>query len=87
MKILWQYIKFRYTYQLILLVWIPLTLAQYISTDKTYLGVLGIIQMFLFIVFVFFLVKKNTQAKREIKQRLEQQTEQNSESVKDNIGK
>lgn len=76
---LWQYIKFRYVYQLILLIWIPLTLTQYISPDKTYLSILGVVQMLLFIVFVFFLFKKNTQNKRDISKQLEQQNNQTEE--------
>lgn len=88
---IWRYAETKYTYHLILTIWISSTFLVYISNNRTYSTVLGVSQLILLFLFLFFLrTSKKQRAQVEAfrqtqKERLEQmekhrQTETGSHS-------
>ncbi len=61
---LYRFIKDRYIYEILFVVWVPSTLLVYISKDPTFIRWLGIFQMVLFILVIFFMFRKRG-ARRE----------------------
>ena len=47
------YIRQRYLYQLLFAIWAPTTLLRYLSNNKIYLIVLGVVQLLMFFLVIF----------------------------------
>lgn len=54
---LFAYKKEKKIHQMILLFWIPFTLTRYITQNTTFLNIIGIIQIILFVLVLFFMFK------------------------------
>lgn len=55
---LYSYIKERNLYQLLFVIWIPLTMLTYVSKNRVYLTILGIVQLLFFVLVIFFLFRR-----------------------------
>ena len=55
---LYSYIKERNHYQLLFVIWIPLTMLTYVSKNRVYLTILGIVQLLFFVLVIFFLFRR-----------------------------
>lgn len=55
---IFKYVKDRYLYELIFIVWAPSTLLTYLITNRIALLVLGILQVICFVVIIFLMFKK-----------------------------
>ncbi|MEG1027148.1 MAG: hypothetical protein RSE07_00540 [Oscillospiraceae bacterium] len=55
---LYKFIKEKKVYQLLFVLWAPLTLLTYLSQDKTFQMALGIIQIVLFLAIIYLLFKR-----------------------------
>lgn len=55
---LFRYIKDRYFYELLFVIWAPLTLLTYVSRDVVFIRCLGIVQVLMFILVIFFMFRK-----------------------------
>ena len=51
------YIRQRYLYQLLFAIWVPTTLLRYLSNNKIYLIVLGVVQLLMFFLVIFALFR------------------------------
>jgi Ca2+/Na+ antiporter len=51
------YIRQRYLYQLLFAIWAPTTLLRYLSNNKIYLIVLGVVQLLMFFLVIFALFR------------------------------
>ena len=51
------YIRQRYLYQLLFAIWAPTTLLRYLSNNKIYLIVLGVVQLLMFFLGIFALFR------------------------------
>ena len=71
---LYSYIKERKLYQLLFVIWIPLTLLTYLSKNKVYLIVLGIVQLIFFFLVIYFLFR-NPDKKKENDQSIAENTD------------
>lgn len=60
---LYSFIKQRKTYQLLFVIWLPLTLLSYLSTNKVYLTVQGAIELIFFFLVIFFLFRNPNRKK------------------------
>ena len=69
---LYSYIKERKIYQLLFVIWIPLTLLTYLSKNKIYLLVLGIVQLAFFFLVIYFLFRNPNKKKGTYQSMLEQ---------------
>lgn len=61
---IYRFIKDRHIYELLFVIWIPSTLLQYVSSNPTYIRVLGIAQILLFLLVVFFMFRRRGAARR-----------------------
>ncbi|MFZ2538479.1 MAG: hypothetical protein WAX04_06215 [Oscillospiraceae bacterium] len=55
---LFRFIKEKQIYELLFVFWVPSTLLQYISTNATFTRVVGIFQVIMFILVVYFMFRK-----------------------------
>lgn len=55
---LFRFIKDRYVYEMLFVIWVPSTLLPYVVTDVTINRFIGIGQIVLFILVVYFMFKK-----------------------------
>lgn len=55
---LFRFIKDKQIYELLFVIWAPITLLTYVSTDPVFVKVVGIIQVVLFILVIFFMFKR-----------------------------
>lgn len=55
---LYRFIKDRYVYELLFVIWIPSTLLPYVVNDPTIIRVIGIAQIVLFILVIYFMFRK-----------------------------
>lgn len=55
---LFKFIKDRYTYELLFVIWIPSTLLPYLTNNQTYIRIIGIAQVVMFILVIFFMFRK-----------------------------
>lgn len=55
---LFRLIKDHYFYEFLFILWLPSTLLTYLSEDKTFLTYLGIGQLVLFFLVIFFMFRK-----------------------------
>ena len=55
---IFRFIKDRQVYEILFLLWIPSTLLQYVFKSETMIKALGIFQIVMFILVVFFLFKR-----------------------------
>ncbi|MEG0691773.1 MAG: hypothetical protein RR444_01695 [Oscillospiraceae bacterium] len=55
---LFRYIKDKQIYELLFVIWVPSTLLQYVTTNPTFIRCLGIFQMIMFILVIYFMFKK-----------------------------
>ncbi len=55
------YIRQRYLYQLLFAIWAPTTLLRYLSNNRIYLIVLGIVQVFMFILVIVSLFRSRNE--------------------------
>ena len=69
---LYSFIRERKVYQLLFVVWIPLTLLTYVSKNKTFLTVLGIVQLLFFILVIYFLFRNPNRRKGGYRQMLKE---------------
>lgn len=69
---LYSFIKERKIYQLLFVIWIPLTLLTYVSTNRIFLTVLGIVQLLFFILVIYFLFRNPNREKDDCQQMLEE---------------
>lgn len=69
---LYCFIKERKIYQLLFVVWIPLTLLTYVSKNRTFLTVLGIVQLLFFILVIYFLFRNPNRKKGGYQQMLQE---------------
>ena len=69
---LYTFIKERKIYQILFVVWIPLTLLTYVSKNKIFLIVLGIVQLLLFVLVIYFLFRNPNRKKGGYQQMLEE---------------
>lgn len=60
---LYSFIKQRKTYQLLFVIWLPLTLLSYLSTNKVYLTVQGAVELIFFFLVIFFLFRNPNRKK------------------------
>lgn len=58
---IFRYIKDRFFYELLFVIWAPSTLLTYILTDETLIRLLGYFQIAMFIAVIFFMFKKRGQ--------------------------
>lgn len=58
---LYRFIKDKYIYELLFVLWIPSTLLTYVSDDPVFLRYLGIAQIVLFILVIYFMFRKRGQ--------------------------
>lgn len=78
---LYSYIKEKKLYQLLFVIWIPLTLLTYVSKNKTYLIILGVVQLIFFVLVIYFLFRNPGRKKagyRSVIDRLEGYGEETS---------
>ncbi len=57
---LFRFIKEKQIYELLFVIWVPSTLLQYVSTNTMFIRGLGIFQVILFILVVYFMFKKRS---------------------------
>ena len=69
---LYSFIRERKVYQLLFVFWIPLTLLTYVSKNKTFLTVLGIVQLLFFILVIYFLFRSPNRRKGGYRQMLKE---------------
>ena len=69
---LYSYIKERKIYQLLFVIWLPATLLTYLSRNKVYLWVLGIVQLIFFFLVIYFLFRNPNRKKAGFGQMMEQ---------------
>lgn len=53
-----RFVKTRQIYEMLFIIWVPSTLLQYVSNDVTFLRIVGISQIILFILVVFFMFRR-----------------------------
>lgn len=63
-----RFIRDRHIYELIFVVWAPSTLLQYVSSDETFIRALGIFQVIMLILAVFFMFRRRGDARRKTAQ-------------------
>ena len=61
---LYKFIKERFIYELLFVIWVPSTLLTYVTHDVTFIRWLGYYQIVLFFLVIFFMFKKRG-ARRE----------------------
>lgn len=66
------YLKTRLPYQLLFVIWFPITLLVYLSSNIVYITVLGIIQLLLFIGVIYFLFRRQKTTMQEMQEQLEE---------------
>ncbi len=52
------YLKHKQIYQLLFVIWFPITLLNYVSSNKVYVYILGAVQFLLFLAVLFFLFRR-----------------------------
>ncbi len=57
------YIKQKKLFQLAFAIWIPSTLLQYLSNNRTYFNILSVVEIVLFIGVIFLLLKERKKEK------------------------
>lgn len=62
---LWQYTQTKFTYQLLFALWIPSTFLTYVSPNKTFQLALGICELILFFLVLFFLFRNRSQRRAQ----------------------
>lgn len=55
---LFRYIKERQIYELLFLLWVPSTMLQYITSNPLFLKLLGIFQILMFLLVIFFMFRR-----------------------------
>lgn len=55
---LYSFTKQKRVYQILFVIWMPLTLLTYLSTNETYLTILGIAELIFFLLVIFFLFRR-----------------------------
>lgn len=66
---IYDYRKEKSIYKILLIIWIPLTLLRYLSENRIFLTIIGIIQIIMFLLVLFFMFKpskiiKNHESKK-----------------------
>ncbi len=74
---IYDYMKEKSIYKILLVIWIPLTLLRYLSENKTFLTILGIIQIIMFLLVLFFMFKPS----KNIKNYKSKNSSDNSDTV------
>lgn len=69
---LYSFIKEKKIYQLLFVIWIPLTLLTYVSTNKVFLILLGVVQLIFFFLVIFFLFRNPNKKKGAYQAMLEE---------------
>lgn len=65
---IFRFVKNRNIYEILFIIWVPSTLLQYVSDDPTFLRALGVSQIVLFILVVFFMFRRRKSSGRKTAQ-------------------